>query len=305
MAEDVPHEAADRLGCGVAGRGGDADEVRQPLLAEELPVGRAGLGDAVGVEHQAVAGLQPGLAADRPVVLQTQWAAGWAVRRPHQRRATHDEGFGVAGVDPQQPPGVDVQAGEHRGGELTGAELGGDRGVDLHRDVRQVKHVAAGVPVGTDRDTGQHRGRQPVPDRVDHQQVHHAAVDGVVEGVATDVVGRLQPAGDDHPLGAEGHRGQELPLHLRGQGQGLAAAQPGEHVAVGVVDHDQLGDEADERPEVVYLVAGGRLPEDQLGHAEPLDPLQQRQPEPVAVLGGAVDHLDPAERPPGHRPLDR
>jgi hypothetical protein len=38
VAEDVPHQSPDRLGCGISGRGGGADEVGQPLLAEELPL---------------------------------------------------------------------------------------------------------------------------------------------------------------------------------------------------------------------------------------------------------------------------
>ena len=39
MLEDVPDKAPDRLRCGIAGRGGGADEVGQPLFAEELPLG--------------------------------------------------------------------------------------------------------------------------------------------------------------------------------------------------------------------------------------------------------------------------
>ena len=79
VGEDVPHEAADCLGRGVAGGGGRADEVGQPLLAEELPLGGTGLGDAVGVEHQAVAGLQAGLTGGRLGLLQAQRPAGPSV----------------------------------------------------------------------------------------------------------------------------------------------------------------------------------------------------------------------------------
>src|SRR5215212_4261337 len=99
-------------------------------------------------------------------------------------------------VDPPQPSRVEVKAGEDRGGELTGSQLRGDRHVDLHGEVGQVESVAAGVPIGADRDGGQHGGGEPVPDGVDDQQVDHAAVDRVVEGVTTDLVGRLQAAGD-------------------------------------------------------------------------------------------------------------
>src|SRR3954452_19212580 len=100
----------------------------------------------------------------------------------------------MSGVDTPQPAGVDVQPREDGGGELAAGELPGDGGVDLGGDVGQVEGVAAGGPVSADRDAGQHRGRQAVADGVDDQQVGGAAVDGVVEGVAADVVGRFQAA---------------------------------------------------------------------------------------------------------------
>jgi hypothetical protein len=49
VVENAPHEAADGLGRAVVGCG--ADEVREPLFAEEFPVRGAGLGDAVGAEQ--------------------------------------------------------------------------------------------------------------------------------------------------------------------------------------------------------------------------------------------------------------
>jgi hypothetical protein len=128
----------------------------------------------------------------------------------------------------------------------------------------------------------------------------------VVEGVPADVIGRLKAAGDDHPLGPEGQRRQQPPLNLRGEAEGPATPQPSEDIAVGAVDHDQLGDQRDQRPEV-FFEFGVRLGgQHQLHHPEALHAIEQWQPQPMrAARGRAGDHLDSAKRPPGHGGLDR
>ncbi len=45
------------------------------------------------------------------------------VRQLHERRAAQDQRFGVAGVDPAQPSGAEVQPGQEGGGELAVADL--------------------------------------------------------------------------------------------------------------------------------------------------------------------------------------
>ncbi len=123
------HQAPHHLRGRIPGGDGGGDEVGQPLLAEELPVRGAGLGDAVGVEQQAVAGLQPGLAVIGLGLLQAQRPVGWAGRRSDEGRSAQDQWCGMPGVDPAQPPAVQVQASEDGSGELAGAELSGDRRV--------------------------------------------------------------------------------------------------------------------------------------------------------------------------------
>src|SRR4051794_7555341 len=72
----MAHEAPHHFGGRIAGGDGGGDEVGQALLAEELPVRGAGFGDAVGVEQQAVPGLQAGFAAVGFGVLQAQRPVG-------------------------------------------------------------------------------------------------------------------------------------------------------------------------------------------------------------------------------------
>jgi hypothetical protein len=85
-----------------------------------------------------------------------------------------------------------------------------------------------------------------------------------------------------------------------------AAAEPGEHVAVGVPGQEELGDQCDERVQPVRRrpVRLGR--EQHLRDTEALDAVQQGQPPPEAAgAGGAPHDLDVGERASGHRALDR
>ncbi|SJZ87600.1 hypothetical protein SAMN02745673_01669 [Marinactinospora thermotolerans DSM 45154] len=59
VVEDGVDEAAECFGGGVADGGGADDEVGEAFESEEGAVGVAGFGDAVGVEQDAVAGLEP------------------------------------------------------------------------------------------------------------------------------------------------------------------------------------------------------------------------------------------------------
>jgi hypothetical protein len=58
VGHDFVDQAPERLGRGLARGDGADDEVGEAVLAEARPVPRLGLGDAVGVEQDPVAGLQ-------------------------------------------------------------------------------------------------------------------------------------------------------------------------------------------------------------------------------------------------------
>src|SRR4051794_36724952 len=128
----MAHEAPHHFGGRIAGGDGGGDEVGQALLAEELLARGAGFGDAVGVEQQAVTGLQAGFAGVGFGVLQAQWPVGWAGRRLHEEGAPQDQRGGVPGGDPAQPGGVPIEAGGGGGGGLGGGGQprggGGGRG---------------------------------------------------------------------------------------------------------------------------------------------------------------------------------
>jgi hypothetical protein len=149
MGEDVAHQLPDGLGGWFAGGHGGADEVGQQLLAEELSGrGAASVTPSVysssrspgsgRVSHQA------GLVSCRPSGRLGGQRGGWTREVPRRM-----SGSGVR-LDPPEPAGVDVEAGDHGGGELASGELPLDGGVDLGGDLGKVEGVAAGVPVGTD-----------------------------------------------------------------------------------------------------------------------------------------------------------
>src|SRR3954447_2039139 len=70
MSQHPTQQPADGLRSRLAIGHGGLDEVGEPVLAEELPGRGPGLHDAVGVEQQAIAGLEAGLAVGRLAVLQ-------------------------------------------------------------------------------------------------------------------------------------------------------------------------------------------------------------------------------------------
>jgi hypothetical protein len=70
------------------------------------------------------------------------------------------------------------------------------------------------VAVRGERERRHAGGCQAVPDAVEDAEVQRVAVDGVVVGVAADVVGGLQRRGDHDVLGGQrrwrDHRAQQL-----------------------------------------------------------------------------------------------
>lgn len=124
VVEDGVDEAAQGFGGGFASGEYAADEVDELVLAEVLAGGRAGLGDAVGVEQDAVArfqldpvhgpgGLVAGAEAKRQLGCGLQCPRNDVVGVDQKRR-------GVAGIDPGKLPGVDIQVREDAGEQATG-----------------------------------------------------------------------------------------------------------------------------------------------------------------------------------------
>jgi hypothetical protein len=145
-----------------------------------------------------------------------------------------------------------------------------------------------------------------VPDRVEDQQVGGGAVDGVVEGVPADVVaGSRPPVMTIRPV-PNVSGGSSCHCISAARLRDWRRRSPRVQVGVGVPRHHQLGGQRDVGAQSVVDVRARLLGEDELNDAEPLHPVQQWQPQPVGARGGgAVEHLDPAERPPGQSALDR
>jgi hypothetical protein len=73
----------------------------------------------------------------------------------------------VAGVDPAEDAGVDVELAEHRRDEALAAEHRVQRLVDRRAAGGEVEARPAGVAVAGHREVGEQAGLQPVPDRVE------------------------------------------------------------------------------------------------------------------------------------------
>ncbi len=210
---------------------GVADECRQVEVA-------GALGHAVGDQDQAVTRLDVEplhLVADRD---------GNA-----ERQADPDGEFlDVCPAQPQRPgvAGVDEVEGARLQGDaqqLAGGHAAGVLAERLVGGVRLAEHAesrAARSAQGVDRERGQQGGSGVVPHRVGDRQVQRVVVQGEVVGVAADLVGRDQAAGEDELVRlAAGRRRQQLVLDLGGQAHGRGAPPPVVEVGEAAVgDHD-------------------------------------------------------------------
>lgn len=80
--------------------------------------------------------------------------------------------------------------------------------------------------------------------RVDHGQVQDVVVEGVVEAVPGNVIGRFQGAGDGNLRRRHRQRREQLPLHLGGQGHRLPSPGLEETAGVHALGDQDVGDEA-------------------------------------------------------------
>jgi hypothetical protein len=126
---------------------------------------------------------------------------------------------------------------------------------------------------------------------------------GVVEGVAGELVGRFQQRGRGHPVVADRGRRQEGPHHFGRHPHGPASRDPGQFIAEGRLRaHQKAGDRGEGTAVLDHLRTGftHRHPQ----HAHPCGTVQDRQPQRPP---GLVRHLHGhgAVRPPGKGAVDR
>ena len=230
-----------------------------------------------------------------------------AVPRPAQRlddaAGAQEQRLGVPGVDPREPAAGDVEVGEQGGDERALVEQLGERVLDPDRDVDEAGAGAAAVAVGADGDRREHAGAEPVPQPVEDGEAHLLLVDGVVDEVAPDVVGRLEHGRDDHVARARRQRRHERPLDLRGQRHLALSLGDRDRVAGGPLGHDELGDEGGELPRALEEGrVGAREAEAEDPHA--LQPVQDGHPEPDPAVVRDLLGLRQPERPAGDRAVD-
>ena len=210
----------------------------------------------------------------------------------------------MPGVDPAEHAGVGVEFREHRGGEGGAAERFDERVVDERGGVGQGSVGAAGVAVRRDGQGGELGAAQAMSHAVEDGDPRPAGVHGVVDRVARDLIGRLQSGGDGHLVAGEGQRRQQRPLHLGGQPHSGLPAQPHDGVPVHRLGHDQFGDQGGEaaQPHAEQTRSDLRCHggvHRHAEHAEPLDAVQQRKPDPDAAVGRILrQDLDVLESPP-------
>jgi len=190
--------------------------------------------------------------------------------------------------------------------------------VGVHHAVGDAEEPVArfqAVPVAADGQVGELAGAQAVAHGVEHRELEGVAVDGVVEGVAADLVGRLDQARHRDPPAVQAQRWQQTPLHLGGQGDLLAAAQ--RRVGVGALApgdqqrSDHPGQAVGQRPGFVIEVDEGDG-----HHTQARRPVDHDAPQPPAAFSGLVPLAGGGERPatggvvhgdrrPLRRPRDR
>ena len=160
------------------------------------------------------------------------------------------------------------------------------------------------MPVGADGQGRHEGGAQPVAHRVDHGQVQDVVVEGVVEAVPGNVVGRFEGAGDGDLRRGHHQRRQQLPLHLRGQAHRLPAPRLEEPVGVHALGDQDVGHQAGQpssQPPIMIVNGVEREGE----HPDPIGAVEQRDEEPHPVVLRPLDRLICAEGLARQRSVDR
>ena len=230
----------------------------------------------------------------------------------HQLPLAKQQRRRVACADPGQDACVGVELGEDRGGERLTVEGEVDIPVNLAGGVGQGPPRTPGLAVCRDRQGSQLRGLQPVTHAVEHREPGTSRVDGIVQGVASHLVGRLENPRHHHLLAGEGQRGQHRPLHLGGKAHLRTASGAHDGVAVQRLGHHELGHDrgeaAQSQPLQPRACARYRwLAEGEAQHAQAFGSVKQRHPHPGAATGraGMGHDLHVLERPPRRGGVDR
>ncbi len=308
-------EAAQGFGDGQA-VGVVADEkVDEPGQAEFLVSGPSGFGDAVGVEHDAVAGLQ--LVAAQ-VSGETEGGAhgvgGWTVQEGTPATTTDDDWRVMAAVDPRQDPGPGVEVGEDTGGVAVPTVLLDEYLFDLLADLHQPGALTAGVAARAHGEVGGQPGGRVVSHGVEKRQVHHVSGSRVVVGIAADLVCRFHRRRDHHPSVRVRGRGHQTPLHLGSDVQPPGARQPGMEVTGAPLAVDDQSNQGRQQLHVLHslrVLEGRGDPQD----TQTLGAVDQRHPPadlPVragtcargGVGAGGGENLAVLEGAPRHGSLD-
>jgi hypothetical protein len=103
VVDDLMADPPQSLGSGLPRRGRPFEIVDEPVQPEELTLGGSGLGDAVGVEHDPVSGLEP-LLADHALALAEPEQDPAALRELLDHLAVaHEERSGMTGIEVAEP----------------------------------------------------------------------------------------------------------------------------------------------------------------------------------------------------------
>jgi GTP-binding protein len=308
--DDRLAQAAERVRGGLAAARLAFDELGESLGGEEPAVRAAGLGEPVGVEEDHVPGLERCLADRGRAVseLQAHRRRGLDRELADEAPAAQEQRRRMPGADPAQPPFAHVELGQAGGHVAVVGVLLGDLGVDRLVGGRERAPQPAAVAVRRERERGHACGGQAVADAIEDAEMQDVGVDGVVVGVAADVVRGLERRGDHDVLRRQRRRRDHLAQEL-GRGRDvLASAQQLEVVAVGVLHDDQARDEVREALEDGQNVLGelvGVIFQGKLHDPHPLGAVQQRQPDASPFVGLDVEDLSCRVRPAGDRALHR
>jgi hypothetical protein len=206
------------------------------------------------------------------------------VAQPQRRR--------VPGVDDDRRPEAQVDTQQLTGDELADPGVCGQRVVGVLGLVQEAQPAAATVAQAADQQGGQQRRLDLVPHRVGDRQLQRAAVEVVVEGVAADGAGRLEPAGKGELRVFTGvRRGKQSPLDLGGQREGRRALAPLEQISVPAVGDDHIGERVRCGGDIGDDLVVGVPRDDQFDHADRVAAVGHRNDQPRALRDVVDIHL--------------